>query len=214
ILSQQHSEPQAFMGPNTTAIDMLAASLFAPKSIVLSGPKYQYVYNPADRVHLLDYRPLGEKSAQVALATELMIAGRGPGWSPLYPTSVTRTGTPITVTLNVPVGDYSVSPPQPYKSLGPLVFDGARSPPHQSGTPFVMWAAGNGFEYGDTPLALATTTGIGVSPIVYSCASTANLTSGQKYAAIGPVNAPQPSAHLGVFTITVIDGTHFSLNGT
>jgi hypothetical protein len=213
IFSQQHTEPFSFAQPNVTAIDQLAAFVAAPRAMLLSGPKYQYAYDPADRVHILDYRPLGEKSAQVALANELYLAGRGPGWSPLYPTSVTRVGTTITITFNVPVGDYSVSPPQPYKSLGPLVFDGSRAAPHQAGTPFAMWAAGKGLEYGDNPMALTLASGIGVSPIVYSCASTANLTTGQKYAIAGPAAATPPSAN-GVFTITVIDSTHFSLNGT
>jgi hypothetical protein len=124
-----------------------------------------------------------------------------------------RVGTTITITFNVPVGDYSVSPAQPYKSLGPLVFDVTRSAPHQVGSPFAMWAAGNGLEYGDTPLTLSLATGVGVSPIVYTCASTANLITGQKLAIYGQAIVSSPASR-GVFTITVINSTQFSLNGT
>lgn len=196
VFSQQNaSSPTwlyAFDASNTTAAAMLQAAQSNPALFCLSGPKYQYPYF-VDHTHLTDYRPAGEKAAQAYFqAYEL-----GLGWAPLWPTAFARAGQVVTITFHVPVA--------------PLVWDGNASPPHIAGTQWSMWAPGKGFEAYDGRINVVTTTGNGVSPIVVTTSTPHGRQTGDKVGVSGVRGNTNAN---GVFTATVIDATHLSLNGT
>lgn len=133
FLSQQNSFPNTATTPNQSlsAYAQLAASVANPSLIVFTGPKYINTYG-GDNIHMpaASYIALGEKNAQIA-----NIVRQGIVWSPLRPVSFTRVGAVVTIAFNVPVG--------------PLVFDGSVTPPHQTGS-LVAWKLGKGFEAADS----------------------------------------------------------------
>ncbi|HLO99272.1 MAG TPA: hypothetical protein VK171_11805 [Fimbriimonas sp.] len=101
-----------------------------PKTIVCSGPKYQYPYTPFDQLHMVtdSYRLLGEKYAQVYF--ERVVKGRN--WRPLEPISLRRKGSEVSIKFQVPVK--------------PLVWDSTLGQPHVSSP---EWKNGKGFEVMD-----------------------------------------------------------------
>lgn len=113
----------ATLGPWTHNTGMTACD---GTKLFLSGPKYHLPYF-SDRTHLLPlgYQLLGEQYARVQ--NNLL----GAGWTNFVPTSTVRVGNVITVTFSA--------------SSLPLVFDGAHTAPHLSGT-YAAWANGKGFE--------------------------------------------------------------------
>lgn len=188
LVTQQSSFPHGFQGENVTALSVWLAAVANPK-IVLVGPKYQFPYATDTRVHFPDYRPLGELIAKIYLAT------RTAPWVPLWPTAFARVGTAVTITFHVPTL--------------PLVFDGVASPPHGVGTPWSMWGPGKGFEVYDRPLTIDTATN--ATPIVCHSTTPHGLTSGESYALQG---GNGNTAVNGVWAVTVIDASHFSLDGS
>lgn len=124
-----------------------AAAKANPGRVILVGPKYQYSY-AGDGVHLVNTasRSMGAKAGQ-AIAY-------GPGWAPLWPTSVSRVGAVIIATFNVP------SPP--------LVID----------TSLVSNPGNYGFEYTDdsSPPAISSVALCsGVNTPVSGCSSTSQV---------------------------------------
>lgn len=194
LLSQQNAAPGALGGFNTTAAAMLLAAQTMPTLFILTGPKYPF---PNDgQFHLSNYRPLGEKYAQF-----LWNYFKGQDYAPLWPTSITRVGTAVTVNLHVPVQ--------------PLVFDTTTIPAaHQSGM-WSMWSGGKGFEAYDNPLTVSSATN--ATPIVVGFTSPHNLATGATYALEGICNSVLTggnNAANGVWTMTVVDPSHVSLDGS
>ena len=192
FLSPQSTFPGQLQGINTTALACLMASQQSPALFVNIGPKYQMNYT--EPPHLGDYRPLGEKYAEVYYAVVVKTAT----WFPTWMTSITVDGSIVSVAYNVP--------------FAPLVFDTSTvSPPHQSGN-WAAWALGNGFTARDN---LSTVTGAtNTSPIEITLAAPplVPLVTGQSYSLwqiLGntAANGTWP-------TITVIDDTHFTLDGS
>lgn len=188
VQSQMNSNPPAGGGENIVAMQQVLSAQQNRGKIVLAGPKYQYPY--ADGQHLVSYTALAEKYAQV-----WSILDGDQIWEPLWPIAAVRSGTSLVLTFHVPVA--------------PLVFDGVASPPHQSGG-LTDWANGKGFEFKDNAQAITGATN--ASPIVLTIpGGTANYINGQKIfvdGVHGNTNANGPQ------TITVVDATHISLNGT
>lgn len=89
------------LGSHGTAWNIKKAQYDAAKdnaNIYLAGPKYQFdSYDGSSHLSNTDYRWLGEYFGRVWWA--LIHNG---DWSPLWPTSVTRSGAVITATFNVP----------------------------------------------------------------------------------------------------------------
>jgi Carbohydrate esterase, sialic acid-specific acetylesterase len=195
IASQQTSLPASGEGVNTTAPALLDAAASAPGLIVVSGPKYNYVYS--DNIHLFNtsYRLLGEKYAQV-----LWTILTGGTWLPLQPTSFSVSVAAVTVSFNVP--------------FGTLVFDSIQAAPHQSGQ-FAAWAAGNGFEIEDTFIPGQPTAVSNTSPIQITWPSHGRSTG--DVINIRLLQMSSPSAYNlvnGTWTITVVDGNNFTLNSS
>lgn len=211
VYSQVTSAPFSFYGECTSSFAQFNLFALDPKLFILCCPQYQWPYETQFHAHFLDYRPLGGKYAQGYFANELRRRGRGPGWSPLYVTSSTRSGQTVTCNFNIPVGDFTrTGILAPYASLGPIVFDTAAQVPHGPGTLWSMWGPGKGFE-------------------VYDCARTATAASGTPI--VVTLNAPLPAAFVsgmsyawtgcqgntnmnGVWPVDVIDPTHMSLRGS
>lgn len=101
-----------------------------PKTIVCSGPKYQYPY-ALDALHLTaeGYRQLGEKYGEVYFERVVL----GHPWKPLEPIWVTHQKQTITIHFHVP--------------KGPLVWDTTLGEPHPTSK---EWANGKGFEVTDS----------------------------------------------------------------
>jgi hypothetical protein len=193
-LSQQNSCPTSFAGMNTTAIAQWKAAALNP-SIVLTGPKYQYDYTGGGNLHISLYPPVGEKYAEVIWWTVLALQGRRPRWQPLWPTSFVRVGTLVTIGFFVP--------------FAPMIFDMSKPAPHQIGTPFPMWAAGNGFEARDNPLTVAGT--VNASPIGVSFTAPHGLTTGDTYALTGIAGTTNAN---NVWTVTVTGPSSITLDGS
>jgi hypothetical protein len=194
VMSQQNAAPGALGGHNITADAMLQAARLYPALFILTGPTYPY---PNDGIyHPNEYRPLGEKASQF-----LYKWWKGLDYAPLWPTSIVRSGTNVTVNLHVPVG--------------PLVWDTTTIPaPHQTGI-WSMWANAMGFEAWDNPLVVASATN--ASPSVVGFTTTHNLTTGATYALEGICDSTATAGNNavnGVWTVTVVDPTHVSLNGS
>jgi hypothetical protein len=194
VISQQNSNPTAGTGPNLSAIAQWQAAVANPGKIILACPKYQYNYTAGQ--HLTDYRPLGEKCAQ-AFWQEYLFRHHGIGapWVPLWPTAFSRTGAVVTITFNVP--------------RGPLRFDQTVAGPHLPGSGLAAWAQGRGLEAWDATQTITAATN--ASPIVLTVSSTSGYTTGQTgyvEGVLGNTNAN------GAHVVTVVDGTHLSLNGT
>jgi hypothetical protein len=107
-LSQQHGCPGA---PDCTAETDLRPTVNDtqwqlgvqhPGDFVCTGPKYQYpAHSDGDGIHLnvTGYQLLGEKTAQIYYQRAVL----GNDWQPLQPTSVSRSGSIVTVQFHVPV---------------------------------------------------------------------------------------------------------------
>jgi hypothetical protein len=191
--TQCNQNPQSFhVGENVTALAFWAAAVANPGLVVLVGPQYQFAYSPFTFEHMQNYGPLGELHAKV-----FWIIERTGTWTPLWPTSVVRVGTAVTITFNVPVG--------------PLVFDGVASPPHAGGTPWNAWWGGaKGFEAYDRLLTVSSATN--ASPIVIGFTTPHGLNTGDPYALTAVVGN---TATNGVWSaVTFVDSTHVSLNGS
>lgn len=191
VMSQQNSQPSAGAGFNYTALAMLALAQSQPTKFFLSGPLYQYQY--ADAQHLRHYPTLGDKYAQVIRSIQ-----KTGTWAPLWPTNFARASNVVTVTFHVPVV--------------PLVFDGAQVGPHASGV-WSLWGR-TGFEAYDQVAAVSNCTLAG---------GTTGLVTVQTSAPHGYSNSTQVAFNnVGgcnninqvLWSITVIDSTHFSLNGS
>jgi hypothetical protein len=176
LISQQNNFPAIGSGGVATweglsTLAQLAAVVANPGTIIGICPKYQYVPNPSDDAHLINtsYQLLGEKYAEPIY--QYVKTGVW-SWKPLYPVSFVRSGTVVTITLNVPVG--------------PVVVDGSHTAPHGTaatygtngsvfGSGHPGWTGGDGFEcwsggYGGTPIAISSVSIVG-STIALTCAS-------------------------------------------
>ncbi len=199
IGSQHNTCPNVGLGLDSSDAALWQAAQ-ASSLIVLACPKYQYPHF-SDNLHLTDYRPLGEKYAQV-----YMLLLDGVAWLPTSPIAagITRNANVVTIPFHVP--------------FGALVLDTTKAAPHQSGTFAAYWANGMGFEAYDNLLQISSVTGAGTNPIVVGFTTPHNLTTGatlavEYIAASGVSGTTYPNAY-GIFTITVVDSTHVSLNGT
>lgn len=138
LVSQQSTFPNQAAARSASTVAQWKLGVDYPGQILCVGPKYQYAYAP-DHVHFdaAGYIRLGEKNAEV-LARVTML---GETWKPLQPRSIKRSGTTITVELDVP------DPP--------LAWEESISPPHQAAN--TAWANGRGFEVEDStgPLTIA-----------------------------------------------------------
>lgn len=110
---------------------MLAAFLADPTRINLVCPKYFLVYSPADGIHLTpaSSATLGNYYAKARAKIDPVTGACN--WKPLYPTNVGRTGTTVTLTFNVPVGNcvidtYNVTDPNGQKGFEYV--DGSNNP--------------------------------------------------------------------------------------
>lgn len=162
VFSQQNQEPTSLFGPNFSAAQTLATAQANPLSIVMAGPKYQFPF--ADGLHMGDYRGLGELCAWAFWQHWLYLTyGWGAPWAPLWPTGITRNGTTVTITFNVPVA--------------PLVWESSRAGPHilSLGSGLSLWAPGQGFETWDATQTVSAASG---TPIVLAVPSTGNFQNG------------------------------------
>jgi hypothetical protein len=83
----------------------LQVALDAPTQFVSIGPKYQFPYVAGAGVHIdgPSQAKLGEYYARAKVAVD-----SGSGWAPMYPVSASRTGTAVTVNVNVPQGALTI----------------------------------------------------------------------------------------------------------
>jgi hypothetical protein len=166
-----------------------------------SGSKYQYPYYPDNGPHLTNYGYVacGEKKGQALFS--VLSSGN---WLPTYPTTLRKNNggslgvgtTSVTLTFHVPFGS--------------LVFDTSLGQPHQTGALSIVWASAKGFEAIDVT-ALNVTSATNASPIVVGTSTNHGLTTGQ-VVALPAIEGN--TAALGTWQITVVDATHFSLNGS
>jgi hypothetical protein len=201
VMTQQNIGPGAYEGRNWPAAAMLQAAQLYPAYFVLAGPKYQF--QPfVDTYHLLDYRQLGEKYGQV-----LFKMGQNNGqFTPLWPTSFSRTGTTVTIGMNIPVA--------------PLVFDTTTFAQAHATDEFTMWAGGYGFEAWDSQVNVTACTGEGVSPIALTFDGPHNRSTGDLFVVEGInsgviIGGPNNNdAANGLWTVTVTGANTLTLDGS
>jgi hypothetical protein len=224
IFSQQQSKPVSMNGDNFISQQMLSNYLASPTTMILSGPKYQYDYCNAscggvcdsgtcDGTHLsaTGTAGAGEKYAEVYWRA----VEQGGTWVPLYPVSFTRNSNVVTVSMSQPigllVGTASVSNVPQGTASNPLVFDSTFTAPHQSGDYAAYWSNGGGFEAYDN--VLVANSWVSGSPWTIGFTTAHNLATGQvighTYEGSGGSATTQK-----LFTITYVDSTHVTLNGT
>jgi hypothetical protein len=135
------SQQSTYGGPASSAIQAWQDGVAHPNQIVVTGPKYQYGYNPG-LLHLPGpgYLEMGEKYAEVFDA----VVNQHLAWKPLQPNKISRAGAVVTVTFDVP------NPP--------LVWDAHMPLAHQ--TTNTEWKNGKGFEVknGTTALTISSAT--------------------------------------------------------
>lgn len=201
VLSQLNSAPGPFAGRCIVGAAMLSAAQTSPELFISACPKY--MLPPNGVFHLTDYRTLGELYA--LFASKYLLehwyayrdgrATNPAAWAPLWATGVSRSGTSVTITLNVP--------------SGPLVWDTTTfAAVHTSGS-WSMWSAGKGFEAWDGEVTITNATN--ASPIVVTTATPHGRTTGDTFAVEGVLGNTAANA---VWTATVVDSTHLSLNGS
>jgi Carbohydrate esterase, sialic acid-specific acetylesterase len=194
IMSQMHSEPPVGSAENLISEQMLLTALAHPGSVVLSGPKYQYPMN-SDNLHMpaASYAAVGEKYAEVYFRQVIQVRN----WLPIYPTSISRSGTTVTITFHMPVG-LNASTAADITSSQQLVFDTNITNPNQIGT-YSLWAAGNGLEAfdGTTPLGITASSIVGTNQVRLTLASTPSGTLTIAYAHTASNNGSGVSIRIG-----------------
>lgn len=205
ILSQPNASPPSLQGRSIVRDAMQAQANNSPQLFIMCGPKYQYpAANGFGAYHKNDYRPLGEKAAQffakyVAENVYAWLQGRtiNPlAWAPLQVSSVSHSGTTVTITVNNPSGTQ-------------LVFDTTTVPkPHQS--MFTYWGSGFGFEAWDGQF---TVTGLGTtSPLTLTTSPAHGRSNGDPIVIEGVLGASFGNTNAnGPNFVKVQDATHLQL---
>ncbi len=197
FLTAEGSAPYSQLG-QSIANQFWFAALADPR-IVYVGPRYQYdsLY-AGDGVHMTNYKPMMEKSAQVYFAEE-----QGQVWKPLWPTAFSRASNVVTLTFNVPTP--------------PLVFDAAGKLQHTvGGDPFTpFWSNGWGFEALDqripgAPTAIADN-GSGLVRFTWT---NHGLTTGQSVMLENLFTGLSVPIYNGTWTVTRIDANTIDLQGS
>jgi hypothetical protein len=129
-------------GATGSAVQVWQQAVAHPGQIVVTGPKYQYGYNPG-LLHLPapGYEELGEKYAEIF---DLFV-NQNVAWKPLQPNKISRAGAVVTITFDVP------NPPLVWDAHMPLAHQGATN---------AEWKNGKGFEVtsGATKLTISSAT--------------------------------------------------------
>lgn len=205
ILSQPNGSPPSFSGRSIVRDAMTNLATGSPLLFINAGPKYQIPPNGAfGPYHKYDYRPLGEKYAQFYAKYVLeqiyaYLLGRAVNpnaWAPLQITSVSISGTTVTVTVYNP-------------SNTPLVLDTTTvTKPHQSVLTF--WSGGFGFEAWENQVLIN-----GVSqttPVRVTTASAHNQLERNPYIIVGTNASANAGTNAnGQFYVHVVDSTHLDL---
>jgi hypothetical protein len=184
FVSQQHSTPET-NGIEASTLAEWKVGLDHPNDIICTGPKYQYPYF-SDGIHLVTqgYEELGEKYAEVYYQRVVL----GQSWAPLQPqtaTSVTRSGSVVTVQFHVPVE--------------PMVWDTTLPAPHAGVT---QWAAGKGFELttlGGAPLAITSVAIVGDSVQITTAQDLTGIAINVSYAFVTDATSMSPPVAGGTF---------------
>jgi hypothetical protein len=190
--------PTVMVAGNSTAQALL--TLLATPHFTLTGVKYaeNYCTNCGPHISNVGQRHYGEKLGEIIDKVE-----SSGSWLPLYPTTASLSGgTTIVLTYHVPVGCLS--------------FSSTLAAPHQSGVFSTDWANGKGFEpYDLTGLVISTTTGNGVTPIVYTTTTpiSGKITSGDYVCAggVGFIAGNTNATQCGQATVT--GASTFSISG-